>query len=271
MEKFDPSVAELTALAEVAKTIAITDFESKAQIEAVRKNRISLKNARVAVEKRGKELREDANAFASAVIAKQKELIAIISPEEERLKKLEEQAETHALRQERLRKLPERRKRLQDAFVGSDLFDDAVLEMDDVMFEATFSRLVNERAAAENAKKEEELRAKQAELDAKEREIREKEEAEQREQKRQADIEAARLRGIEQAKQEELQKQAIEKAKKDKEEAEARAAAIKLEKTKKYKAFLTSHGVTATNYGDHKVEETATGYILYRRLGELLK
>lgn len=282
LDKFDPTVADLTALAEVAKTISITDFESKAQIEAVRQNRIVLKNARVAVEKRGKELREDANAFASAVIAKQKELIAIISPEEERLKKLEDEAETHVLRQERLRKLPERRQRLQDALVGAELFDEAVLGMDDVTFEATFSRLVNERAAVENARKEEELRIKQAELDAKEREIREKEESERRERERLIELERARMEGEERAKVEQAKKEQFEAERRRKEEAEVKdrlireeaehkAAAAKLEKSKKYKAFLEVHGFTDATRGDFKVEETATGYVLYKRLGEFLK
>ena len=93
LEKFDPTVAELTAMVAKTKKLKATDLEDKAQLAIVKENRIVLKKARVQIEKRGKELREDALKFQRAVIAKEKELIAIIEPEEDRLEAIEQEAE----------------------------------------------------------------------------------------------------------------------------------------------------------------------------------
>lgn len=280
LEKFDPTVAELTAMVAETTAVNITDFSDKSQVENVRRCRINLKNARVSVEKRGKELRADAITFQKAVIEKEHELVAIILPEEERLAKLEEEAKTYAVKQERLRKLPERKERFtSETGLGIGISDEAViLEMDDVQFETYLAnakahveakRLAEQRA--EQEAKEAELKRREQELKAKERAAKEAEEAKEREAKRLAELEEARLEGERQAKARLEAEQAAELARVEREKEEAAKAAAKLEKTKKYKAFLEAHGFTDATRGDFKIEETATGYVLYKRLGEFLK
>ena len=53
--------------------------------------RMALKNTRVEIQKLGKAAREDATAFSKAVIAKEKELIDVIEPEESRLQALQDE------------------------------------------------------------------------------------------------------------------------------------------------------------------------------------
>ncbi len=271
IENFNPAIAELLAMAEESKQVTITDFEDPKQVEAVRQQRIKLKNVRVQIEKKGKELRDDAVKFQKAVIAKENELVSIIEPEEERLKVLEDEAKTYALRQERARKLPERQKRLSDAGVGQNMTDDQINDMDDVTFENRLTVLVNEKLAADNAAKQAELDARQAEIDRKERLLQEQEDAKEREAERLAMIEQARLDGIRQAEEAQKRKEDQEKALAEQVEAEKKANAIKMEREKKSKAFLASHGWTQETRGEYKTEETPTGYVLYKRLGEFVR
>lgn len=53
--------------------------------------RMSLKNTRVAIQKAGKDAREDAQAFSKAVISEEKRLTALIEPEEGRLQALQDE------------------------------------------------------------------------------------------------------------------------------------------------------------------------------------
>lgn len=279
LETFDPKKAELETMAEVSRSLKVTDYADETQIEAVHTHRILLKNTRVQLEKTGKALREDATKFAKAVIAKEKELIAIIASEEYRLEEIEATAKAHALKLERLRKLPERRERLIAVGWTPGTSEDAtILEMDDVQFETLYTNVVarieSEKQAAiraEQAKKEAELEARQKEIEAKEQAIRDKENAEAAEAKRLADIEKARAEGEAKAKADQERKEAHEKTLKERDFLVSKMAAEKLEKTKKYKAFLESHGWTEVNRGDFKIEETATGYVLYKRLGQFTK
>jgi hypothetical protein len=73
-------------LAELVKksTGIVAVLNSDAREEAHRAGMV-LKNTRVAIQKRGKEAREDATAFSKAVIAEEKALIDMIEPEETRV------------------------------------------------------------------------------------------------------------------------------------------------------------------------------------------
>lgn len=141
IEKFDPTVAELTALSESTKGITATDLKDEKQLALVKDTRIALKNARVKIEKKGKELREGANAYAKSIIAKEKELIAIIEPEEERLKAIEEDAKALVLREERLLGLQERIDRLETVKDVELPSDEEILLMDNIQFESKLNEL----------------------------------------------------------------------------------------------------------------------------------
>ncbi len=79
---------EFKELAESSKSItAITNPESYQECHAAR---MRLVKARTATTKRGKEAREDAQAFSKAVIEQEKVLLAIIEPEEKRLQKIQD-------------------------------------------------------------------------------------------------------------------------------------------------------------------------------------
>lgn len=78
--------AQLKDMAEKTATItAITNADGREQVHA---GMMALKEQRIAIERAGKTARDEANRFASEVIVQQNQLIALISPEEGRLKKL---------------------------------------------------------------------------------------------------------------------------------------------------------------------------------------
>ena len=78
------------ALTEIAAKsrdiVTITNADGYQQVHGAR---MALKTMRVTIEKAGKAAREDATAFSKAVIAEEKRLIGLISPEEERLATLQ--------------------------------------------------------------------------------------------------------------------------------------------------------------------------------------
>lgn len=85
---FDETKTKLVALAaESARIVEITGAPGYQEAQAAR---VKLKFARVDIEKRGKAAREDAQAFAKAVIGKERELVEIIAPEEDRLQTLQD-------------------------------------------------------------------------------------------------------------------------------------------------------------------------------------
>jgi hypothetical protein len=69
----------------VAKSATITSVIDKDGREQAHRAGMDLKELRVSIKKTGEEVRDDANKFAAAVIAKQTELIALVTPEETRV------------------------------------------------------------------------------------------------------------------------------------------------------------------------------------------
>jgi hypothetical protein len=103
VKKFDVVESNLTQLAEAGRSLTIAANGA----EAVRKARIALKNERVRIEKKGKELRDEANKFNKAVLAKEKEYLAIITPVEDALEAQEKAVAAEAARIEAERKAAE--------------------------------------------------------------------------------------------------------------------------------------------------------------------
>ena len=191
---------------------------------------MTLKNRRVEIQRRAKEVREDAVAFQKVVIAKGDELAALIEPEEQRLLKLRDawDAEQERIKREAA-EAEQRRKQGHEAKIAdirSVVVDSSGksalclqhiisgLEMEDVS-EASFEEYapVASRAKAETLDK---LRAMKAEAEARE--------AEQARIKAEQEAEAKRLA----AEREELARLRAEAEARRKEEeakaAEARAA-----------------------------------------------
>lgn len=138
IEEFNPKIEELKQLVEVTKLVVVTDINDKKQIETVKANRISLRDVRVDIEKAGKRLREGAVKFQKEVIKREEELIAIIEPEEKRLKAIEDEVKLKRLRAERIALLPERKKQLAAIGDGKDYSDkdELFIGMDATEFQA---------------------------------------------------------------------------------------------------------------------------------------
>jgi hypothetical protein len=223
-----------TVKAEVSKLATqyadITAISNKAGRDQAHAAAMTLKNRRVEIQRRAKEVREDAVAFQKVVIAKGDELAALIEPEEQRLLKLRDawDAEQERIKREAA-EAEQRRKQGHEAKIAdirSVVVDSSGksalclqhiisgLEMEDVS-EASFEEYapVASRAKAETLDK---LRAMQAEAEARE--------AEQVRIKAEQEAEAARLA----AEREELARLRAEAEARRKEEerkaAEARAA-----------------------------------------------
>lgn len=238
IEKFDPTQAELSKM--VTESKGITE---KSDPLVIRDMRLKLKNARVAISKRGKELREEAIAYQKAVINKEKELIGLIEPEEERLSGIEEVAKAIKEKEGRINLLPMRRERIKELGIEGEYSDDFLCELDTVGFQ----EWTNERVAAQNEAKRLELEAKERAIKeaeekiAREKEMKEREERAREEEKRLAEerIKQAEERAKQAAIDAEMEKQAAieavrqEEARKAAEAEKKRLIAIEEEKMKK--------------------------------------
>lgn len=85
LQAFDERRATLVSLAESAKDIDIIDFNDKITLKIVSEKRKELKAERVKVQNEGKDMRDMIRPITNYIIESEKELIAIIQPEEERL------------------------------------------------------------------------------------------------------------------------------------------------------------------------------------------
>lgn len=100
-----------TKLKELAvKHADITEIKNGAGRDQCHAAMMMLANARVAITKAGKEARDDANAFAKAVIAEEKRLISIIEPEESRLRALRDEWDEERERERQAKAEAEKRR-----------------------------------------------------------------------------------------------------------------------------------------------------------------
>lgn len=216
LEKFDPTVADLQQLVGITSQVVVSDINDKDQLEAVKTNRIALRDARVAISKKGKELREGAIKFQKDVIAKEKELIAIIEPEENRLKAIEEEVKVKKIRAERMAVLPQRKERLNSIGDGVDYSDkdDLLLGMDDAEFDAYYNQQVANKNEADAAA----LKAREDAAAAEEKRLADEKAARERE-------EIARKEGAEKA-----EREAKEKAEREAQEEVERKLSARIAK-----------------------------------------
>lgn len=131
--KFDPTVEQLNQIVESTSKITADDLSDDVKIALVKETRIKLRDSRIVIEKQGKSMREGALKFQKDVIAREKELVAIIEPEEKRLKEIEDQATLIRVRAARSELLPMRKQEL-----GSVVFDmptdEFILDLDNDEF-----------------------------------------------------------------------------------------------------------------------------------------
>lgn len=202
--KADARRAQFTELAAQSKDItAITNPAAYQECHAAR---MRLKGVRVEVEKEGKRVREDAVAFQRGVIEIEKELIALIAPEESRLQVIQDAHDT------KIKEVREAAAREAQAKIEAA--------------ERERKQAEEARLAAERA----EIARRQAELDKAEREARKRIEAEEREARKKTEAAAELLRQEQRAEEARLYKiRQEEQAHRDAEEARIRAERDKLE------------------------------------------
>lgn len=167
-EVFDPKKAELQAIAaEVALITADPEKMTKEDLELINTTKNKLVKARTTIEKAGKALRESANKFNKDVIAYEDELIAIIEPEEKRLKDIETAAKEYAMREERKKTLPEFRAKLDSIGDGIVATDEELLALDpnerDAYYNGRLGVKLEADRVADEARRAEEDAARAAE------------------------------------------------------------------------------------------------------------
>ena len=285
---------------QIAVTVS-SKITKESGVEVVYETRRVLQKARIDITDTGKMLREGALALQKRVIATEKELLAIISPEEERLKAIEDEFKKEDLKKERLAILPSRKEKLL-SINGEDFWasDNEILEMDDMRFSVFFNsckeqdldnkkqafekeqeekRLEDERIAnlkrqeEENARRDEQakLDAERLELDAEKFKLQKEKEEIEREKEASRLNEEAEKRAIENLK---LQREREEVAKKAEEE---RLAQVKLAEEKaqrdsiSYQNFLKECGMTKDNMSEFHKIDTPTETKLYKLVGVLKK
>lgn len=278
LEKFDPTIGELTVLADTAKLLTLNDPNDEVQIKAVKDKRIQLRDARVRVQKRGKELRQEAIDFQKAVITREKELIDVIEPEEERLKGLEEEAKRLVLIETRRTSLPDRQEKLKA--ISIEVGDDGILDLDDEQFAVFYNKCVadkNERDTAEIAVREKAVKNAE-EKEAREVETKRREEVARKETKEKAarQVVEAEERAARAEKEAAGAKENAEREAKERQERENREEADRLEKEKQerernviYQLFLNSHGYNDETKDKFYIENKGNVVRIYMLTGEI--
>ena len=167
-EMVDPKKEYLQKVAEeVSKIEADPSKMDKDTLTLVNATKNKLVKARTSIAKAGKALRDPHTEFNNAVSAYEKELIAIIEPEEKRLKAIEVDAKKIAIREERRLTLEEYKAKLDS--IGDDfaITDDELLEFDpnqrDQYYNERLGAHLEAVKAANEAKAAEEAAAKEAE------------------------------------------------------------------------------------------------------------
>lgn len=299
LDQFNPTVTELTVLADKYKSLIISGPDDKDGYEAVKSARIELVHTRTDLAKKGKLLRDEANKFSKAVIEKEKELIAIIEPTEKELAEKQKVIDDLRLAQARMQVLPDRQAKLKE--IDIDTPDADLLLMDNAQFDNFYNlkhaevlRLKQEEQ--ENARLEAEriFNEKQAKLVADQKKVEDDRIALETEKRHQAEMEVARKEAAERATKEAEAKAALAikeaeaKAIREKQEAEERhqkqleedarlqkeqAEKIKkeqenLEKKKKYQAFLAKYEYDES--GNFQITKTDKSVTLWKKLGEFI-
>lgn len=273
LDDFNPKKAELTTLADKYRNLTIKDISDKEGYNAVHEAQMQLRATRVDIEKRGKEMREDATAYQKAVIALERSLTDIISEVEDQLKaektridnlkleiKLKAEREAREITDKRIRELAQYN-------VNIPLFE--LEHMGEVEFIALVqtSRLAYEAQQAEMAQASidrEKLGQERAEFEAEKRKMDIEKQAildEQNKAKREAELAAAKEQVRLQAIADTEARIAREKLLKDQAD---QAEKQKLEAGRKFKAWLTTNGVTEDNKAEYKVITESNISTLYK-------
>jgi len=286
LEKFNPTTAELTIMADKYKILTIKGVEDMAGYLEVDRARKELKKAKSQIRLDGKLLRSEALAFQKAVIKKEDELVGIIEPIEDELEAKQKAIDVEKEKVGRLQFLPHRVTKL--ATIGIKVMDEFLLLMDDTRFLEFFNEENFKFLEAREQKQNEELEAReqklkeaQDQIDEANRKIEAEKEKIADDKRHQLEIDQARVEATAKAKkeaEEKAEKDKTETAQKIKDEENRKAKEAqdkikaekleqeKLEKKKRYQAFLTEHKFQED--GSFLIKKEENKIVLYKKLGE---
>lgn len=286
LTSFDITVNELKKEVEKTKNITVDNLEDKNQIDRVKIARIELRKIEKNIEDTGLSFRGIFTKIGKDILVKERELLAITSPEVDRLKEIETKAKELKIKKEREMILPYRVGKLSEVDNKTD--DEILLEMDDKQFgeylmEKTHEKEENERLAEEEKKKE-----KEREKEIQEAREQAKKEAEAEAKKKASEAKLEANRKIKEAKDdadrkvkemEDKKKQDEVDRKEAKKEKEKEAKRIKddkikeeklLAKRKEFVEFREKLGYTKETKDDFRQEEINGKIILFKKVGEYL-
>ena len=258
--KFDKNIAELEAIVEITKQITVDDLNDPTQLELVKENRKELRRLEISIEEQGKAMRDNANKYAKDVIAREKELKAITTPEIDRLKGIEQQAKDMQIREERLKDLPLKKEKLATIGDSIEITDDELLKLDYDQFMQYYNQRIVNKVETDKINLEVEKRKLE---DVKKGIERAKEMEEAKEKTR---IETEKRMKEKQALAEKEAKAKAERLEKEKIEAEKKKAE-ELTKQKEYQEFLAKYGYTEETKDDFILEKTGDKIRLAKILG----
>ncbi len=265
---FDPNKEQLLAIAaEVANITADFTKITKEELELVNTTKNKLVKARTRIAEIGKEMRTDAITFQKDVIAYENSLIEIIEPEELRLKGIEKGAKEYAIRQERMKALPEMKAKLDSIYEGIEYDDETLLAMDPTQFQEHYNKMLGLQLEKQKAEQDAKIKAEQDALNKERDDL-------EREKRHQEEIKAAAIKATELAELK-AKTDAEALAKKIKDEVEAKLKAeerakqeaeddLKIKTQKEaFQNFLTNYSYNAeTDYIQHIGDKS----ILYRQV-----
>ena len=258
IQKFNPTVAELTNLSNQYKGLKIAGIEDKDWYEKVKKAQLDLRDKRVYIEKTLKEVRQKAFDFQKAVIQQEKDLVAIIDWTEKELKAERARIDELVKIEERKKVLPARKEELERCWILAS--DEQILAMDSDQFNQFVKDEIFKQLQEKQKKEEEERLAK---------------ERAEAEKKRQEELEQAKKEAEARAIAEteaRLKREAEEKEARAKAEAEAEAKRKaeeekKLQQQKAYQSWLEENGYDPSK---HIIQTEWDKKVMYLKISEFL-
>lgn len=158
IEKFNPTVAELTTLAQSYENLSIDGIEDKEWYEMVKRAQLDLRDKRLFIVATMKNYRQEAIDFQKKVIEKEKELVAIIDGTEKALKIKREEIDELAKQEERKKILPARKDELERNGIVAD--DEYVLSLTSDQF----NKFVMDKREENLLKKQKEIEEQQQQV-----------------------------------------------------------------------------------------------------------
>lgn len=212
---FSPKKEELELMIKKSKDLTIAGVEDKKGYDLVRAARMKFVKTRVQIGKDGKALRDEALVFNKKVIAREKELIAMIGPVEDELFHKERIINEEKEKLKNKEALPKRIERLKgiDAVVDNDF----LLSMDDKKFNSFFIAKKDYYLA----EKERKIKKEQEKIEAEKKKLEENKRLEEakKEAERQAKEDAIKEAELAKLKAEEDKRKAVEEEKRKAAEA----------------------------------------------------